>query len=362
MQPVTGLSVLNTSDLRSRVRHGALAVMAGAAVLAALPACDLPFNLGQPTTRALESGAADGLTSARSFEITGSYTDQLTTLTGPASSARTTLTIARVDVDLQLARPSSEHVVIGAAGAKLEAIIIGSDAYFRGHDFLSLHMGSDPLSQNLVRAAGNAWWRGGGATLPALPDFTDGRIFRATFLGPAVTQRTDHVAVDGIDAVELSGPRADVFVAAGSPNELLRVHLKSGVAIDGVSEADLRFGNYDKDFGIAAPTDVIDFSNLSTLTPIYTVVSVDTSGCVSPCAVSALIKNLGGRQAAQAPSTITFTMTASASGQVLGSCKVQVQPDVGFNATTTVGCTIGGNGLQSNSAIVTATADNPGRA
>jgi len=353
---------LTTSKFRSEMRYAAKAAMAGAAVLVALSACELPFNLGQPTTRALESGAADGLGSAKSFEITGSYTDQLSILTGPASAARTTLTVAQVDLDLQLVRPSSEHVVIGATGSKLEAIIIGTAAYFRGHDFLAQHMGSDPLSQNLVRAAGNAWWKGAGATLPSLPDFTDGRTFRATFLGPAVTQRTDHVSVDGINAVELSGPRADVFVGAASPNELLRVHMKSSVVIDGVSNADFRYSNFDKDFGIAPPTDVIDFSNLSTLTPIYTVVSVDTSGCGSPCSVSALVKNLGGRQAAQAPSTITFTMTSSASGQVLGSCKVQVQPDVGFNATTTVACTIVGNGQQANSAIVTATADNPGRA
>jgi hypothetical protein len=353
---------LTTSEFRARMRSAATAAMVGAAVLVALSACDLPFNLGQPTTRALESGAADSLTSAKSFEIIGSYTDQLSTLTGPASSARTTLTVARVDLDLQMVRPNTEHVVIGATGSKLEAIIIGDVAYFRGHDFLSQHMGSDPLSQSLVKAAGNEWWKGAGATVPSLSDFTDGRTFGATFLGPAITQRTDRVSVGGIEAVELSGPRADVFIAAGSPNELLRVHLKSNVVIDGISDADLRFGNYDKDFGIAPPTDVIDFSNLSTLTPIYTVISVDSSGCGSPCSVSALVKNLGGRLAAQAPSTITFTMTASATGQVLGSCKAQVTPDVGYNATTTVACTISGNGLQANSAIVTATADNPGRA
>jgi hypothetical protein len=154
-----------------------------------------------------------------------------------------------------------------------------------------------------------------------------------------------------------------VFVAASSPYQLLRVRLKNGVAIDGITDADLRFSNFDRDLKVVAPTDVIDFSNLSTLPPIYTVVSVDTSRCSSPCVVSALLKNLGGMTAAQAPSTITFTMKDAASGGVVGSCQVQVAPDVGYNATTSVNCTMGSvAGQQVNAATVTATADNPGHA
>jgi len=93
------------------------------------------------------------------------------------------------------------------------------------------------------------------------------------------------------------------------------------------------------------------------------VVSVDTSGCGSPCALSALLKNIGGMSGARAPSVVTFTVTDSASGRVAGSCKAQIAPDVGYNATTTAGCTIGDlNTLQLNAATVTATVDNPGRA
>jgi hypothetical protein len=114
--------------------------------------------------------------------------------------------------------------------------------------------------------------------------------------------------------------------------------------------------------GIAAPSDVIDFSNLSTLPPVYTVVSVDTSGCAAPCSVAALLKNLGGLSAAQAPSTVTFTMTDPATGKTVGSCQAQVRPDVGYNSTTTVACSISVNGAQVNAAVVTAVADNPGRA
>ncbi len=344
-----------------QARHIAVAVLGGAAVLVALAACDLPLDLGQPTTRALESGAADSLAGATSFEMTGSYNDR-SVVTGPPSSARGNAPIGRVDIDLQLVKPGTEHAVV-TGEVTLEAIVIGDQAYFRGHEFLAQHMGSDPLSQNLVKAAGNAWWKGSAGNVPRLPNFTDGSGFRATFLGPVVTQRFDHVSVDGTDAVELSGPRADVFIAANSPFQVLRVHLKTGVVIDGITDGDFRYSNFNKDFQISPPSDVIDFSNLSTLTPIYTVVSVDTSGCGSPCAVSAVVKNLGGLQAAKGPSTVTFTMTDSASGKVLGGCQAQVRPDVPFNATTAVGCTIGNlNGQQANAAIVTATADNPGRA
>lgn len=321
--------------------------MAAAAGLIALAACDAPLGLGLPTTRALENGAADTLSAAKSFEIKGSYAES-----GDLWS-----------IDMQIARRDHEHVVVSGATVSVEAIVLGKDAYFRGQVFLYQHMGSDPLSRNLVKAAGNAWWRGSASNAPQLPDLTDASAFRSTFLGPAVTQRTDHVSVGGVDAVNLSGLRADVFIAAEPPYHLLRVRMKKGVAIDGLSEGDLRFDNFNGSFGIAAPTDVIDFSNLSTLPPIYTVVSVDTSGCGSPCVVSALVKNLGGMQGAPAPSTITFTMTAAASGNVIGSCRAQVTPDVGYNATTTVSCTIGNqSGQQGNAAIVTAVADNPGHA
>jgi hypothetical protein len=224
-------------------------------------------------------------------------------------------------------------------------------------------MGADPLSQDLVKAAGNAWWRGSAGQVPQLQDLTDGATFRATFLGPAVTQRIDHVTLDGVDAVELSGARADVYIAAQAPYNLLRVHMNKKVVIDGISDGDFKYSNFGKDFGIAAPTDVIDFSNLSTLPPIYTVLSVDTSGCASPCVVSAVLKNLGGTTAAAARSTVTFTMTDPVSKRLLGTCSAQVTPDVGYNATTTVSCTFANLDIQqANAATVTASADNPGRA
>jgi hypothetical protein len=342
---------------------------AGAALLIALAACDLPFGLGTPSTRALEGGAEAGLR-ASSFEMTGTYTGAGVSLpvhvasgarTGspaPAPASDTTWT-----VDLQLNRPGAQHITVSGTNLKVEVVVVGGAAYFRGHQFLADHMGTDPLSQDLVKAAGNAWWKGSAGQVPQLRDLTDGATFRATFLGPAVTQRTDHVTVDGIDAVELSGARADVFIAAQAPYNLMRVHMNKKVVIDGISDGDFKYGNFDKDFGIAAPKDVFDFSNLSTLPPIYTVLSVDASRCSTPCVVSALLKNLGGMSAAVAKSTVTFTMTDSVSKRVLGACSAQVSPDVGYNATTTVTCTFANLDVQqANAATVTATADNPGRA
>ncbi|MEP6751429.1 MAG: hypothetical protein ABI959_01620 [Candidatus Dormiibacterota bacterium] len=340
------------SSPRNATRR-ALAVMAGAATVASLAGCQAPFGLGEPSTRALEAGIVDSLIGAKSLEITGTYNES-----GRLWS-----------IDLQLVRPGTQHIVVSNADLKLEAAIFVdatgvkvTDAYFRGNQFLSQHMGTDPASRNLVKAAGNAWWKGSAGQLPQLTNFTDGAAFKATFLGPSLSERTDHVTVDGIDAVSLSGLRAEVLVAAGAPHQLLRVQLKKGATVDGVSDAAFQYGNFGKDFKILRPSDVIDFSNLSTLPPIYTVVSVDTSRCNSTCVVSAVVKNLGGKLGAQAPSTITFTMTDPASKQSVGTCQVEVKPDVGYNATKTVSCTISVVAGQANAAIVTAAPTNPGRA
>jgi hypothetical protein len=330
----------------SQARPWPRAGLVGVVVIAALSGCDLPVGLDLPTTRSLETGATGSLSAADSFEITGSYSEGSN----------------QWSIDLQLSRPDSEYVTVTTPDLKLEAIILGTNTYFRGQQFLSAHMGSDLVSRSFVKAAGDGWWKGSAGQIPHLADLTDGSAFRSTFLGQAVTQRTDHVSVDGIDAVDLSGARGEVFITAQAPYRVLRVRLKHGVVVDGIRDADLRFVNYNHDFQISPPTSVIDFSNLTTLPPIYTVVSVDTSGCGSPCVVSALLKNLGGLVGARAPSTITFAMTDTASRQVLGSCQARVVPDVPYNATTTVTCSIDNVSTQaSNAATVTATPDNPGR-
>lgn len=315
-----------------------------AVLLVVVAACDLPFQLGQPTTRELEAGAADSLSNASAFTFRGTYTD--------SAGAHWTLSAL-------LLRPDREDVAVKGPAGQVEAILIGSQAYFQGQAFLAQHMGTDPTSQALVHAAGNAWWKGSTTLAPKLPDLTTGTAFRSTFLGSAVTQRTDLVSIDGLGAIELSGPRADVYIRATAPHYLMHIRMKKGVVIDGLGGADLDYGNFNRTVEINAPADVIDFSNLTTLPPIYTVVSVDTSRCETTCVVSAVVKNLGGLTGAQAPSTVVFTLAYA--GTVLGGCQAQVTPDVGYNATTTVSCTIVFTGKIDTSAVVTATATNPGR-
>lgn len=332
-----------TLCFRPSVRFAAV-VSAAATLLVAAPGCE-PLGLGLPTTRELENGVVGGVNSASSLEVAGAYV-----LDGVPWS-----------FDLQLVRPHTEHLLVDQGATHLEAIVIGTNAYFRGRDFLSQHLGSASAARTVVNAAGSAWWVGTASGLPDLSDFADGDWLKQTFLGPAATQRNDHVTVDGLDAAEFSGPRADVYIGEQAPHRLIRLHLAPRTNVDGMTSGDMHFSSYDREFGIAAPSDVIDFSNLSTLPPEYTVVSVDTSHCGVPCVSSAVVKNLGGKSGGSAPSTITFTMTDSASGKLLGSCATQIQPDVDYNGTATVSCTIGGlTGQDFNAAIVAATPDNPG--
>lgn len=314
-------------------------VLAIVAAVLALAACD-PFGL--PATKALEDGAAGMLGPNGSFELAGGYTADG----------------SHWDVDLMVGGPHARRVAVTKGGETLEAILVGTDTYYRGRQFLEKQLSGNPLGGSLAQAAGNAWWKGAPGQAPAFPDFTDGATFRATFLGSAVTQRNDHPSVGG--AIELSGARADVYVSSVPPYPLVRVDLKKGVAIDGVTDAVLQYKNAGVDFHIAAPTDLIDFGNQSTLPPIYTVVSVDTSNCTSPCVVSATLKNLGGTAAAQKPAQVDFVMRAAGStGATLGSCTAVVQKDVGYNSTTTVSCTIGAQAQ--NGAEVTATPVNSSR-
>src|SRR5690242_16740781 len=198
--------------------RNAILLIAGAAILAA---CN-PFGL--PSTRALENGAGTMLTSATSFQIAGRYQAGGTTW----------------DVSIQVTRPDREHVVATSGGQQLEAVVMGQTAYFRGQKFLAAHL-TDPRSKSLVSAAGNSWWEGIAVELPTFPDFTGGKAFQTDFLGPAVTKRIDGQSVNGAGAVELSGARADVYIGVDPPYPLLRVKLKDGVTVDGVTNADFVF-------------------------------------------------------------------------------------------------------------------------
>ncbi|HEY8761981.1 MAG TPA: hypothetical protein VIP52_13835 [Candidatus Dormibacteraeota bacterium] len=322
-------------------------LLVGLVVAILASACELPLGLGLPTTRELENGAITTLTSARSLEVAGSYQESS----------------GRWDFDVQIARPASTHIVASRDGVPLEAILIGKDGYFRGRELLALQLNGDEASRSLATAAGNGWWKGLLPSPPDLSDFTDAAKVKATFINPSLDTRRDHLVDRGVRAVMLSGPRADVFIREAAPHDLLRLRMHAGTTVAGISRADLLYSHYGTDFKIVPPADVINFADLSTLPPIYTVLSVDASGCASPCLVQAALKNLGGRTGAKAPSTITFEMTNLVSGGVIGSCTATVAPDVDYNATTTVSCSIASaTGVDFGAARVTATPNNPGHA
>jgi hypothetical protein len=317
-------------------------LLTGLAAVLLLSACEPPLGLGLPTTRELENGAIASLASARSLEVAGTYLDS-----GDPW-----------EIDVQIGRTGARHVVASSRALHLEAILIGKDGYFRSQDLLAQQLNGDPASRSLAAAAGNGWWKGSLASAPTLPDFIEGDRVKATFVNAELVSRRDHVADAGVDTAVLSGSRADVYVEEAAAHELVRLHMRPGTTVDGVTRADLRFSHYGADFNIVAPPSVINFADLSTLPPNYTVLSVDTSGCGSPCRVLAVVRNLGGKTGAKAPSTVTFDMTDLVSGASSGGCSATITADVGYNATTTVSCTI--SGVDFGAAKVTATPTNPG--
>jgi hypothetical protein len=317
-------------------------LLIGIAAVLLLSACAPPLGLGLPTTRELENGAIASLASARSLEVAGSYLD--------AGNPW--------EIDLQIARTGARHVVAVSPDIHLEAILIDKDGYFRSQDLLTQQLNGDPASRSLATAAGNAWWKGLVGSAPTLPDFVNGDRARTTFINADLVSRRDNVADGGVQTAELSGPRVDVYISEAAPHQLVHLHMQPGTTVDGVTRADLRFSHYGADFNIVPPPSVINFADLSTLPPNYSVLSVDTSGCGSPCLLQAVVKNLGGKTGARAPSTVTFDMTDLASGASSGSCTATIAPDVGYTATTTVSCTV--SGVDFGAAKVTATPTNPG--
>lgn len=308
-----------------------------------LGACAAPFGLGTASTRALEAGVARSLDEQAGVAITGSYRE------GGATWS----------LDLQIGASGAKHITLTSATDRIEAILVGSDAYFRGARFASEHLGEDPPARDLAKAIGSSWWRGSVEKVPALPDLTQGSALRSTFLGPAATERVDHVSADGVDAVRMSGPRGEVFVSATPPYRLLRLKLKSGVVVDGIADADLHYST-GRDIRVSAPSRVVDPRDSATLPPMYSAVSVDPSRCGRPCVAAATVRNIGGRSAARAPSTVTFTASDPSDGRTLATCVASVAPDVDHNATTIVTCTMDALEPGRVTALLTATVDNPG--
>src|SRR4029077_16068870 len=109
------------------------------------------------------------------------------------------------------------------------------------------------------------------------------------------------------------------------------------------TNGDLAFTNYNTAFEITEPAGALNLDDPTTFPPYYEGGIPDLSKCnTDPCTVSETVKNDAGTQGASAPSTVTFTLTNDADGAVVGTCKVNISPDVSNGQSTTVSCTITG--------------------
>jgi hypothetical protein len=179
-------------------------------------------------------------------------------------------------------------------------------------------------------------------------------------------KRKDNVSTNGVMTAELTADDYILNISEASPYRLVSLRTAAGKTVQKLSDAQLTYTNYNKNFAIQAPTDAIDKNDHSTWPPLYTRVSVNNSRCNDPCILTAVFRNDGGMAGASAPSTINFTLTSKADGSVLGSCnKVPIQPDVANGQTVTECCEISSsawtafNAVNGNVYIYNAVVDNP---
>ena len=290
-------------------------------------ACSLPFGIGQASTSQLINGAADSLSKASGFEIAGKFTTSSTDFT----------------IDIKYQSPSSAHVDLAFSGHTIEALQISSQTYYKGQDAATSFAGSDAFGQAAPKAIGDKWFTTSKATPIDLSGFTDPQKVKANFLNTVTVNRTDNVTVNGQDTAELSDSSSILNITEQSPYELVRVRSKPGVTVSDATNMDLVISNYNKSFGLSAPSGALNLDDPSTFPPFYVVNSVNIGGCNGdPCTVAATVQNKAGTTGASAPSTVTFTATNDADNSTLGTCKATIQPDVANGATKTVSCQITG--------------------
>ena len=294
------------------------------AVALLIGACSLPFGIGHPSTSQLENGAADNLANAKSFEVKGTFTDGQTHYT----------------FDTKYVKPSTEDTNISEGSVSYEVMQIGGKVYVKGRDYLTNALTSQDAKQ-IINAVGSRWFTISTAQPVDLSPITDANKVKANFLTTISDKRTDDVSVDGQNTAELTLSDAILNVTESSPYRLVRLRSVSGKTVNGVSDFDMKFSNWDQEFGLQTPTNVFDLDDPTTWPPYYQIVGQpNNSGCADPCAMSATYQNAGGLNGAIAPSTVTFTLTAQDNTTQLGSCKATIQPDRPHGQQFTVSCSI----------------------
>ena len=302
-------------------------VLIAAVVCFVAAACSLPFGIGQASTSQLVNGAADSLAKASGFEVSGKFT------TGSNN----------FQVDIKYQSSGSAHVDVTVGTTHIEAIQSNGKVYYHGKDAAATFVGSDAFGQAQPTAVGDKWFTTSKATPIDMSGFTDASKVKANFLNTLSLSRKDDVTVNGVNTAELSDSETILNVTESSPYELVRLRTQPGKTSDNVSDMDLTFGSYNKDFGISVPTDALNLDDPSTFPPFYQVTAINLSRCNGdPCNVSATAQNEAGTKGASAPSTVTFTATNDADSSVLGTCKASISPDVANGAKATVSCSITG--------------------
>ncbi len=299
-----------------------------------------------PSTSELVNGAADSFAKATGFQVTGSATEDGATYA----------------LDVQFTPPNTDHVTLIQNGTlNVESVGVNGKYFYRGRAFIALLLGSGAPDQQLARAVGDRWFTSNNATSFDLGAFTDASKIKDNFLSTKSLKRKDNVSSNGVMTAELTADDYILNITEASPYRLVLLQTAQGKTVQKLSDAKLAFSNYNKDFAIQTPTDVVDKDNRSTWPPMYTRVSISNSGCKDPCILSAVFQNDGGTTGAPAPSTIAFTLTNKADGSALGSCNATVSPDVENGKKVTVNCSISSvawtnfNGTY----IYNAVADNP---
>jgi hypothetical protein len=322
-------------------------VVAGVVGLLA-SACGLPFGLGQATTAQLLNGAADNIANAKSFEMTGSFTESSNNYT--------------MDIQYQASGPSV-HMDVTQGAIHVELLQVNGKVYYKGADAVSSYTTSDEFGKAEAKLIGNNWFTTSAATPIDLSDITNANKVKANFLTGASYDRKDNVQFNGQDTAELTDSDSIINITESQPYDLVRIRTKPGKTISGgMSDGDLALKNYNKDFGLGAPTLAYDLDDPTTLPPYYVVGSVNINGCdADPCVISAVVVNKGGTKTPTGASVLTFTLTSKADNSALGNCKVNITPDISHGASTTKGCSITSPAWSafSGTYLYNATVDNP---
>jgi hypothetical protein len=300
-----------------------IARLAVAGLLA--PACASPLGgPGLPSTADLINGAAKDFSNASSLEISGSFNQSGYHYT----------------IDMQVTPPSTARVTMSQNNLQLEAVQVGGKVYFRGRDFLAKTVATNPAGPRLAKAIGAGWFTSKDTNLLDMSNFTEASKVKANFFNTLSVKRKDNVGSDGVKTAELAGTDYTLYITETSPHRLVYLRAAKATTLSDVTDAELAFTNYNKDFGIRAPTAAFDLDDHGAWPPLYFRISMDASRCDYPCILSAVFQNEGGTAAAPGPSTITFTLTNKADGSSFGSCTVAIQPDVPNGAQVTKSCSI----------------------